>query len=63
MYRLTGQPPYLDDAIARVEQFVTEAEAAIAAGGSPAIAGDSYLEVGWYLEQLVADLRPRLRRS
>jgi hypothetical protein len=52
MYRLTGQLPYLADAIARVEQFVTEAEAAIAGGGTPALAGDSYLEVGWYLEQL-----------
>ena len=29
-----------------------EAEAAIAGGRRPAVAGDSYLEVGWYLEQL-----------
>ena len=49
MYRLTGSARYIDDAIARVESFVAAAEAAIAAGGRPAIAGDSYLEVGWYL--------------
>jgi hypothetical protein len=52
MFRLTGQQVYLDDAIARVEQFVTQAEADIAAGGAPHLAGDSYLEVGWYFEQL-----------
>jgi hypothetical protein len=52
MYRLTGQLPYLTDAIARVDEFVTAAEADIAAGNAPAVAGDSYLEVGWYLEQL-----------
>ena len=52
MYRLTGSLRYIDDAIARVETFVTAAEAAIAGGGRPEVAGDSYLEVGWYLEQL-----------
>lgn len=51
-YRLTGNPLYLADAIARVDQFVTEFEDSIAAGGVPGIAGDSYLEVGWYLENL-----------
>ncbi|MGE3277329.1 MAG: hypothetical protein AB7O67_19615 [Vicinamibacterales bacterium] len=51
-YTLTGTPIYLDDAIARVEAFVTGAESAIAAGQAPDIAYDSYLDVGWYLEQL-----------
>ncbi len=51
-YRLTGQTQYLLDAIARVDQFVTGFEASIAAGQYPAIAGDSYLEIGWYLENL-----------
>jgi hypothetical protein len=52
MYRITGNPVYIDDAIARVEAFVAAAEQAIAGGGRPAIAGDSYLEIGWYIEQL-----------
>jgi len=52
MYRITGNPAYIDDAIARVERFVAAAEQVIAGGGRPAIAGDSYLEIGWYLEQL-----------
>lgn len=52
MFRLTGQTQYIDDAIARVEQQVSTAEAAISGGGVPAIAGDSYLDVGGYLEEL-----------
>lgn len=52
MYRLTGSFRYIDDAIARVEAEVRKAEAAIAAGGRPEIAGDSYLEVGARLEEL-----------
>jgi hypothetical protein len=52
MYRLTGTVSYLADAITRVDSFVTAAEAAIAAGGVPDLAGDSYLDVGWYLDQL-----------
>jgi hypothetical protein len=52
MYRVTGNPVYLNDAIARVERFVTDAETAIAAGNTPDIAGDSYLEIGWFIEQL-----------
>lgn len=52
MYQITGNAAYIDDAIARVEAFVTEAEAAISSGQRPAISGDSYLEIGWYLEQL-----------
>jgi hypothetical protein len=52
MYRVTGQTEYIDDAIDRVEEQVGEAEAAMAMGGVPALAGDSYLEVGWFIEQL-----------
>jgi hypothetical protein len=52
MYRITGNERYIDDAIARVETFVSAAEEAIAGGRRPDVAGDSYLEVGWYLEQL-----------
>jgi hypothetical protein len=52
MYRISGNVAYLLDAIDRVEAFVALGEAAIAAGQQPALAGDSYLEVGWYLEQL-----------
>lgn len=51
-WEISGNEAYLLDAVARVEQIVTEAEAAIAGGGRPAVAGDSYLEVGWYLEQI-----------
>ncbi len=52
MHRITGSAKYINDAIARVEAFVAKAEATIAAGGRPEVSGDSYLEVGWYLEQL-----------
>ena len=41
-YRLSGQLRYLTSAISLVDEFVTEGEAAIAAGGTPAIAGDSH---------------------
>jgi hypothetical protein len=52
LFRLTGQSQYIDDAIARVEEQLQEDEAAIAAGGTPTLSGDSYLDVGWYMEQL-----------
>lgn len=52
VHALTGGPTYLTDAINRVEAFVTDAEADIANGNRPNISSDSYLEVGWYLEQL-----------
>jgi hypothetical protein len=51
-YRATGNQVYLTDAITRVEAFVTEFENAIANGEYPDVAGDSYLEVGWYIENL-----------
>ena len=52
MFRITGNATYIDDAISRVEAFVSAAEAAAASGEQPVIADDSYLHVGWYMEQL-----------
>jgi hypothetical protein len=52
MYAIAGQAQYINDAISRVEQQVTAAEAAIASGGVPEISGDSYLEVGPDIEEL-----------
>jgi hypothetical protein len=50
--QLTGDPKYCTAAIADVESQVSAAEAAIAGGNKPAVAGDSYLEIG----ELVGDL-------
>lgn len=52
MYRITRDARYCIHAISMVEQQVAQAEAAIAAGRRPAIAADSYLEVG----PMIADL-------
>lgn len=52
MYSITRSSKYIEDAIARVEAVVARAEAAIARGERPEVAGDSYLEVGFYLEDL-----------
>ncbi|MDX2087641.1 MAG: hypothetical protein SFX73_07315 [Kofleriaceae bacterium] len=46
MGQLTADPKYCTKAVAVVEAQVTAAEAAIAAGRAPAVAGDSYLEIG-----------------
>lgn len=46
MYQLSPEAKYCTLAIQMVEEQVTAAESAIAAGGRPAVAGDSYLEVG-----------------
>jgi hypothetical protein len=46
MGQLTGQPQYCQKAVAAVEQQVSSAESAISGGGTPTVAGDSYLEVG-----------------
>jgi len=46
MGQLTGQPQYCQKAIAAVDAQVSAAESAIASGGKPTVAGDSYLEVG-----------------
>ena len=52
MYRITGEPQYATLAVAMVEQQVSDAEAAIANGDAPEVAGDSYLYVG----DLIGDL-------
>jgi hypothetical protein len=52
MYAITGEPKYINDAIAREEAMVTAAEAAIAKGDAPDIAHDSYLDSGFYIENL-----------
>ena len=52
MARLSNQEKYCGLAVRMVEQQVSEAEAAIAGGGRPAVSGDSYLEVG----PLISDL-------
>ncbi|MBV8755813.1 MAG: heparinase II/III family protein [Deltaproteobacteria bacterium] len=52
MGQLTGQSKYCTKAIAVVQQQVSDAEAAIAAGNAPTVANDSYLEIG----DMVGDL-------
>jgi hypothetical protein len=51
-YRLTGDPRYLAGAIAETDQVVSEAETRIAQGKEPFLAGDSYHDVGGYIEDL-----------
>jgi hypothetical protein len=46
MGQLTGQSKYCAKAISVVDAQVSAAESAIAGGGQPAVAGDSYLDVG-----------------
>ena len=53
MFARTGNVAYIDDAIARVDAHVTAAEQAISAiAARPAIADDSYLDVGAEIEAL-----------
>ncbi|MFI4968658.1 MAG: hypothetical protein ACHP7D_00475 [Lysobacterales bacterium] len=52
MYRLTSQAQYATLAVQMVDQQVSDAEAAIALGNAPPIAGDSYLDVGGMLADL-----------
>lgn len=52
MYRLTGDVQYIQQAIRMVDLFVIAENAQINSGNQPMIAGDSYLEVGHYMEQL-----------
>lgn len=54
MFRITGQTRYCTLAVQIAEEQVAAAEAAIAAGRNPAVAGDSYLDVGWNLSELGA---------
>ncbi len=70
MYRITGESQYATLAVQTVEDQVTAAEAAIAGGNAPDVAGDSYLYVGdmigdlaitydWCSSFLTADQRAR----
>lgn len=52
MYRLTGQAQYAALAVQTSEDQVSAAEAAIANGDPPEVAGDSYLQVGDMLRDL-----------
>lgn len=52
MFRLTGESQYIDQAIRMADLFVASETRKIDAGTQPAIAGDSYLEVGHLLEQV-----------
>lgn len=52
MYRLSRDPKYIEQAVRMVDLFVTSENSRIASGAAPAIAGDSYLEVGHFMEQL-----------
>lgn len=52
MYRITRGQQYCTLAVTLTERQVAQAEAAIAAGQRPEVAGDSYLEVG----PMIADL-------
>ena len=56
LHRLEPKPKYCRLAVDMVEAEVREAEAAIAAGRAPAIAGDSYLEVGPRIADLAMTL-------
>lgn len=50
--QLTGNAAYCTDSVQRIDQWVATAEAEIAAGRNPAVAGDSYLHVGDQLGDL-----------
>ncbi len=52
MFRLTADPKYILQAIRMVDLFVTQENVKIAAGTMPQINSDSYLEVGFFMEQL-----------
>ena len=52
LYLLDPQPKYCNLAVNMIEAEVADAESDIAAGRNPALAGDSYLEVGDYIGAL-----------
>ncbi len=52
VYQMSGEVRYRDVAIARMDEIVASEEARIASGGFPAVHGNSYLEVDWYLGNL-----------
>lgn len=57
MYQLTRQEKYCTTAVSTVEEQVTAAEAAIARGSAPEVAGDSYLYVGPMIGDLAMTYR------
>jgi hypothetical protein len=52
MFARTGDAHYIERAIALVDADVQRAEARIAAGEQPTVAGDNYLDVGAVMEEL-----------
>ncbi|MGB9991017.1 hypothetical protein [Pseudoduganella rhizocola] len=68
MYKLTGDAKYIQQAVRMADLFVASEEARIAAGSLPVVAGDHYLEAGYYLEQVALaydygyNLIPAVRR-
>lgn len=52
MYQITGQQKYCDLAVKMVENQVSSAEARIASGSAPDVAGDSYLDSGAMIQDL-----------
>jgi hypothetical protein len=52
MFRLTGEVQYIDQALRMVDLFIASENRRISAGTQPEIAGDSYLDVGHFLEQV-----------
>ncbi len=46
LYRISGKQHYCEFAVGQIDRQVAAAEAAIAAGERPPVAGDSYLEAG-----------------
>jgi len=52
MYALTGEAKYIDHAISEVEAFVASEESRAASGCSLEASGDSYLEVGPFIEEV-----------
>ncbi len=52
MYRISGDPRYIQQAVRMVDLYVQAETARISAHQRASVAGDSYLEVGHYLEQL-----------
>lgn len=51
-YRVAGDARHRDQAVAIIDKQVADAEAAIAAGNKPIVAGDSYLQIGPMLSAL-----------
>ena len=69
MHQLTGDAKYIQQAVRMADLFVASEEAKIAVGALPVVAGDHYLEAGYYLEQVALaydhgyELIPAARRT